>query len=111
MPAPWNRNLQLRRVATSGAAQFPVHVGDPSRVVEPAGEANVARAGRAGAAIRTPRADTRPSARDATPVPPGTNEDPELLDIRGFVQQFSFGCSFYAYMDASDVPAPLTVTP
>jgi hypothetical protein len=45
------------------------------------------------------------------PVPPGTNEDPELLDIRGFIQQFSFGCSFYVYMDASEVPAPLTVTP
>jgi hypothetical protein len=45
------------------------------------------------------------------PVPPGTTEDPELLDIRGFVQQFSFGCSFYVYMDASEVAAPMTVTP
>jgi hypothetical protein len=45
------------------------------------------------------------------PVPPGTNEDPELLDIRGFIQQFSFGCVFYVYMDASEVPAPMTLTP
>jgi hypothetical protein len=45
------------------------------------------------------------------PVPPGTNEDPELLDIRGFVQQFTFGCTFYVYMDASEVPAPMSPTP
>jgi hypothetical protein len=45
------------------------------------------------------------------PVPPGTNEDPELLDIRGFIQQFTFGCDFYVYMDASEVPAPMTFTP
>jgi hypothetical protein len=40
-----------------------------------------------------------------------TPEDPERLDIRGFVQQFSFGCAFYVYMDASEVPAPMTITP
>jgi hypothetical protein len=40
-----------------------------------------------------------------------TLEDPELLDIRGFVQQFTFGCTFYVYMDASEVPAPMTITP
>jgi hypothetical protein len=45
------------------------------------------------------------------PAPPGTNEDPELLDIRGFIQQFSFGCTFYVYMDASEVAAPITITP
>jgi hypothetical protein len=45
------------------------------------------------------------------PVPPGTNEDPELLDIRGFIQQFSFGCDFYVYIDASEVASPMTFTP
>jgi hypothetical protein len=42
---------------------------------------------------------------------PTGNPPPTLVDIRGFIQQYSFGCSFYVYMDASEVPAPMTITP
>jgi len=46
------------------------------------------------------------------PVPPGTTEDPVLIDIRGFVQHFDFGgCNFYVFIDASEVAAPITFTP
>ena len=43
---------------------------------------------------------------DASPTVPPTH-----VDIRGFVQQYSFGCSYYVYIDASEVPAPMTITP
>jgi hypothetical protein len=37
---------------------------------------------------------------------------PTLTDIRGFIQHFSFGgCSFYAYIDTSEVTSPMTFTP
>jgi hypothetical protein len=45
------------------------------------------------------------------PVPPGLNEDPVLLDIHGFIQQFSFGCDFYVFTESSEVAVPITGVP
>jgi hypothetical protein len=46
------------------------------------------------------------------PVPPGTTEDPLLIDIHGFIQHFDFGgCNFYVFTDASEVASPMTFTP
>ena len=37
---------------------------------------------------------------------------PTLTDIRGFIQHFAFGgCSFYVYIDTSEVASPMTFTP
>jgi hypothetical protein len=37
---------------------------------------------------------------------------PTLSDIRGFIQHFDFGgCSFYVYVDTSEVASPTTFTP